>query len=181
MDHLPMQKRKEKTLESFQETDTVRTLGVDIGICIKDGDKKVLHQNALCKQICGNQEGTICSKGCMDQFLISENCTAFTEGMRPLSNKSVDGQRMDAVVINDGFNMTTLLYPLEDKHDAQMSYLKGKGLTARELEIMSFIIKGATNSEIAEKLFISRATLKTHLNNVYKKLPKDMRHEFFRG
>ncbi|MDW7667936.1 MAG: helix-turn-helix transcriptional regulator, partial [Bacillota bacterium] len=43
-------------------------------------------------------------------------------------------------------------------------------LTERELEIYNLLIIGKKNHEIAEELFISDNTLKTHLRNIYKKL-----------
>ena len=43
-------------------------------------------------------------------------------------------------------------------------------LTERELQIYNLLIKGKKNHEIAEELFISDNTLKTHLRNIYKKL-----------
>lgn len=44
------------------------------------------------------------------------------------------------------------------------------GLTARELEILEILPTGDTVAEIAKKLFISEATVKTHLAAVYRKL-----------
>lgn len=43
-------------------------------------------------------------------------------------------------------------------------------LTAREKEVLSLVAKGASNNEIAEKLFLREVTVKTHLNNIFKKL-----------
>ena len=43
-------------------------------------------------------------------------------------------------------------------------------LTSREKEILTLVSKGATNSQIAEKLFVREVTVKTHLNSIYKKL-----------
>ena len=43
-------------------------------------------------------------------------------------------------------------------------------LTARELEVLTLIAIGLTNREIAERLGISHATVKTHLEHVYVKL-----------
>ena len=43
-------------------------------------------------------------------------------------------------------------------------------LSERELEILATVAKGATNKEIAAQLFISEATVKTHLLHVYDKL-----------
>lgn len=43
-------------------------------------------------------------------------------------------------------------------------------LTARELEVLKCISAGRTNKEVAERLCISMATVKTHLINIYGKL-----------
>ncbi|HTI23122.1 MAG TPA: response regulator transcription factor [Kutzneria sp.] len=43
-------------------------------------------------------------------------------------------------------------------------------LSKRELEVLALIAKGATNREAAAKLFISEATVKTHLLHLYAKL-----------
>lgn len=43
-------------------------------------------------------------------------------------------------------------------------------LSPRELEVLRLIAKGATNREAAKQLFISEATVKTHLIHVYAKL-----------
>ncbi|MFM8205439.1 MAG: response regulator transcription factor [Actinomycetales bacterium] len=46
---------------------------------------------------------------------------------------------------------------------------KSVGLTARELEILEILPTGNTVSEIATQLFISEATVKTHLAAIYRK------------
>ncbi|MFM2127115.1 MAG: hypothetical protein RL287_593 [Actinomycetota bacterium] len=43
-------------------------------------------------------------------------------------------------------------------------------LTARELEILQHLPSGRTYVEMAEALFISESTLKTHLQSIYRKL-----------
>ncbi|HEY2428492.1 MAG TPA: response regulator transcription factor [Acidimicrobiales bacterium] len=43
-------------------------------------------------------------------------------------------------------------------------------LTARELEVVQLIGRGATNAEIAEALFVSEGTVKTHVGHVFAKL-----------
>ena len=45
-----------------------------------------------------------------------------------------------------------------------------KSLTAREFDLLNQLEKGATTKEIAEALFISQATVKTHLASIYRKL-----------
>ncbi|OXM68482.1 response regulator [Amycolatopsis vastitatis] len=43
-------------------------------------------------------------------------------------------------------------------------------LSQRELEVLTLVARGTTNKEAAKKLFISEATVKTHLIHVYAKL-----------
>ena len=43
-------------------------------------------------------------------------------------------------------------------------------LTAREREVLSWVAKGKTNPQIAELLWLSPATVRKHLENVYGKL-----------
>jgi DNA-binding NarL/FixJ family response regulator len=45
-----------------------------------------------------------------------------------------------------------------------------KNLTQRQMEIIELVIQGKTNEEIADELFISVNTVKTHLNNIYREL-----------
>ncbi|MFD9070474.1 MULTISPECIES: response regulator [Streptomyces] len=48
-------------------------------------------------------------------------------------------------------------------------------LTARELDILAQLAQGMGNREIARTLFISEATVKTHLGRIYDKLGVDTR------
>ncbi|MCK4798481.1 MAG: response regulator transcription factor [Spirochaetes bacterium] len=43
-------------------------------------------------------------------------------------------------------------------------------LTQREIEILSLVSLGASNEDIANKMYISIHTVKTHLYNIYKKI-----------
>ena len=44
------------------------------------------------------------------------------------------------------------------------------GLTARELDVVRLIAQGQSNAEIAAQLFVSDATVKTHINHIFSKL-----------
>jgi DNA-binding CsgD family transcriptional regulator len=50
-------------------------------------------------------------------------------------------------------------------------------LTKREKEILRHLSTGLQYKEIAEKLFISTETVKSHTANIYSKLKVNNRHE----
>jgi DNA-binding NarL/FixJ family response regulator len=43
-------------------------------------------------------------------------------------------------------------------------------LTRRELDILNLLVKGYSNKEMAEEMFISEKTVKNHLTNIFRKL-----------
>jgi DNA-binding NarL/FixJ family response regulator len=47
---------------------------------------------------------------------------------------------------------------------------RATGLTERELEVLRQMATGASNAEIAHKLLVSEATVKTHVSAVFLKL-----------
>lgn len=53
----------------------------------------------------------------------------------------------------------------------------GEVLTERELDVVEHVARGRTNAEIAEALFVSVSTVKTHLEAVRTKLPARNRVE----
>ncbi len=48
--------------------------------------------------------------------------------------------------------------------------IKALGLSKREYEVLCKIAMGLSNKEIAEKLFVSESTIKTHVSNILVKL-----------
>lgn len=160
------------------------SLGAKLGLCVKDQSKRVLFQNENSLKTCGPMMGEVCTKTCMRLYQQVEECAAVSEGMKLIKGTEVEGHKVDALIVNDGERITTLLYPLDedqDKFKKQEQFFKERGLTRSELRIMQMVMQGMTNASIAEKLFISKATLKTHLNNIYKKLPASMRPSQVRG
>jgi DNA-binding CsgD family transcriptional regulator len=59
------------------------------------------------------------------------------------------------------------------------AFLTQQGISSREEEIIELLVLGRTNREIAEKLFISNNTVKTHIKNVYGKLDVSNRVQLF--
>lgn len=61
-------------------------------------------------------------------------------------------------------------YVLEDSR-REIKYKKGVTiLTQREIEVLTMVAVGAKNKKIADKLYISLHTVKTHIYNIFKKI-----------
>jgi DNA-binding CsgD family transcriptional regulator len=48
--------------------------------------------------------------------------------------------------------------------------LTQKGLSNREAEVAELVVKGLSNKEVANQLFVTEKTVKFHLTNIYKKM-----------
>ncbi len=55
--------------------------------------------------------------------------------------------------------------------------LRSSGLSARELEVLQLMAEGRSNQEIADKLFISLPTVKSHSSSLFTKLEVKRRTE----
>lgn len=61
--------------------------------------------------------------------------------------------------------------PFRPKEDV----LEQLGITPREMEVLELIAQGLSNQEIADRLFVSLNTVKTHTSNVFSKLDAQRR------
>src|SRR6185436_5064598 len=57
------------------------------------------------------------------------------------------------------------------------AFLTKYNITDREREIILKVVQGKSNADIANELFISLATVKTHLHNIYRKIDIDSRFD----
>ena len=60
-------------------------------------------------------------------------------------------------------------------------YCQKHNLTGREQEILKLLLAGYSNKDIALKLFISYATVRRHLNNIYHKIGMSSRKELLKN
>jgi DNA-binding NarL/FixJ family response regulator len=70
--------------------------------------------------------------------------------------------------------LTVEIQPLESEYK---DVLDNYPLTHRELEVLELMVGGCTNIAIAERLYITTGTVKTHVRNILSKLCADDRTE----
>jgi len=69
---------------------------------------------------------------------------------------------------------------ISDPFEIDEANLKKLGISKREYEVLELLSHGLSNLEIAEKLFISNSTVKTHVSNVLAKLDASRRTQAVR-
>jgi DNA-binding NarL/FixJ family response regulator len=79
------------------------------------------------------------------------------------------GTLMDAVRAVISGN-TWLPPRLQTRMTTELRGMTRIALTSRERDIIRLVARGLRNGEVARKLFISEETVKTHLNNIFRKL-----------
>lgn len=76
--------------------------------------------------------------------------------------RAIEAAASGQSVLDDGVAATLLAAAIEVPAPAE--------LTPREAEVLTLIAHGRSNTEIAADLFISAATVKTHINNLFAKI-----------
>ncbi len=67
-------------------------------------------------------------------------------------------------------DMKSELNKKDDSNKSNKDKLVEFELSEREIEVLNLISQGYKNAEIADKLFVSQNTIKTHIKNIYVKL-----------
>jgi two-component system NarL family response regulator len=82
---------------------------------------------------------------------------------RAIRSVAAGGSVLDATMTSKVFQQFKQMSLMAEKHNPE-------GLTARELEILTLIARGASNREIGEKLFLSEKTIKNYITAIFQKL-----------
>ena len=141
-------------------------------ICMQKTSGEVFYQNVACKKSCGIYQGVTCPQTCVTECERHIGGTLPPDGFQFLSNRKVGNQHFDVLFFTEESQRLIVLYPLRQKYESWLRRFQERNLSRRELEIANLCIQGYTNAGIAKELYISKATLKTHLNNLYKKMPE---------
>lgn len=70
--------------------------------------------------------------------------------------------------------------PLQGERGPLRALFEKRGVSNREREILRCISEGCSNKQIADRLFISVSTVKTHVYHIFRKLKVETRFELLR-
>jgi DNA-binding NarL/FixJ family response regulator len=87
-----------------------------------------------------------------------------------LNDERVIGPALMQLIVNSGG---------QGAEGRTINLREGRGdlLTAKEREVIGHLAKGSSNHQIAEAMYVTQATVKTHLAHIYAKLKVGGRHE----
>ena len=92
--------------------------------------------------------------------------------------KNVDGDNLAAAIRSANAGRGTLSPEVtHELINAEQPSKIGSDLTPREREVLSLMVEGLTNPEIAQELVVSRATISSHVSHILQKLGVSNRAE----
>jgi len=162
------------------------TYNLPIGLIIIDENKNIINCNDKAKSICSsltiskenNPVKSILNNIISDIDLSKINvnshlCNKYENYIFKITLSRVPN------IYNNIEKYFNIYISDENKREiVDLSYMsKVYDLSKRELEIIKSISKGLTNSEIGEELFISKNTVRTHIDNIFNKLNVNSRIE----
>jgi DNA-binding NarL/FixJ family response regulator len=100
---------------------------------------------------------------------------ALERGAAAFLLKQLDPRDLAAAI--RGVVKGTIFRLLDPGAPSRQSALEQTGLSKRELSILETLESGASNREIAKRLFLAEQTVKFHLTNIYRKLGVTSRTE----
>lgn len=74
------------------------------------------------------------------------------------------------LVLGLWFGKKNILIPQKTQIEEQEFNQNELGISKREFDVLTLVSKGLSNQEIADTLFVSTNTIKTHTSNIFEKL-----------
>ncbi len=103
-------------------------------------------------------EAKAISMGIRGLFYVQDSCDRFVKGISAMFEGDLWYSREA---------MSRLIIPMKNENCYDRETV---ALTKREREILTMVITGSKYEEIADRLFISTNTVRTHIHNIYRKI-----------
>ncbi len=85
-----------------------------------------------------------------------------------LGGKLIKPKSVKEIVVVE--KLVTVNVPQPAFFESDQTEIEKRGISTRELEVLQLVADGLSNQEIADKLFVSLNTVKTHTSNLFLKL-----------
>lgn len=172
----------QKTLRKFISRNTVDKT---IGFCVVNESLEIVSENRTFPLYLKNLYGSMSLKECIGDLNPYSSLSAlWMMGEYVQEKQSEFGRfrvRMVADMVNAAHDYRRMylmiqiipLMKVEEPSkniDNKYSLLETFNLSRREMQVIQMLVTGKENADIADKLYISAATLKTHIRNIYTKL-----------
>jgi DNA-binding CsgD family transcriptional regulator len=113
-----------------------------------------------------------------EPILLPQERIAFTESGKKFRIECSLIWETDKIISTPNFIVT--LCDLTDEKKLEIELQARFHLSRRELDVIYYLTRGLSEDEIAEKLYISKLTVHTHIKNIYGKLGAKSRVELYR-
>lgn len=144
-----------------------------LGICHRNLQGVVDQQNEVVVDYCGSREGEVCENTCSQKLREKFTAAEIEKGQLFHLGICRFSQGTGELVVLKGDDGWKTYFQTSKLTAAEIEKLVNEDtLSPREGEIAKLIIAGFSNNEVASQLFISKPTVRTHLNNIYKKIGK---------
>lgn len=172
-----------KLLKAFPSQDSIRTTGfsqqIDIALvcagCTIGTIDEAYQFFPLLYQSFPDVKPVIINENFTDE----EKVELLRLGVRGFSSKDLSSEKLEKALLRVKrgeiwVSRNVINLSLQSiANQGSTRFIRGRnrfGLTERELDILRTMVMGLKNKEIAEKLFISERTVKSHVNRIFKKL-----------
>ena len=88
-----------------------------------------------------------------------------------------NNELIECVIVKNEKHIIAIQVHANQQVVSLLQQLERSELTPAELAVVKLKLCGRSHVEISKQLFISRATVKTHLNNIYAKIPAGLKEE----
>lgn len=155
---------------------------MDIGTVVLDGDYNPIHYNNkainFITQAVNNHNIRYGIKRIVEMLENGESSPIGRRGNKNIMLNSLNVNMDTHFQINSNNLISTYYYmTLSDqntrnsKHGISKKIMMSKhGISSKEFELIELIIQGKSNQQVADELFISINTVRTHIKSIYRKL-----------